>query len=120
MTEQEPAQGSGAAEGQSEADRSTRDRVSEGIKHGIGVLSAFRDALEETINEARERGDLSTDRAKDVMRSALDRAQDAAEGAKERLDLVSQTELAGLAARVDELQARVAALESTPGSGNTQ
>ena len=118
MTERETSEAGGSAREQ-DADRSHRDRVSDGIKHGIGVLSAFRDALEETINEARERGDLSTDRAKEVMRSALDKAQDAAEGAKERLDLVSQSELAALTARVDELQARVAALEAVHGSGDS-
>ena len=52
--------------------------MEDGIKQGIGVLSAFRDALEETIQEARDRGDLSADRAKGVMKEALDRAQAAA------------------------------------------
>ena len=41
-----------------------RKSMGDGIKEGLGVLSAFKDALEETIQEARERGDLSTDRAK--------------------------------------------------------
>lgn len=40
--------------------KSAREQVSDGIRQGIGVLSAFKDALEETINEARERGDLSS------------------------------------------------------------
>ena len=59
--------------------KSTKDKVSDGIKQGIGVLSAFKDALEETITEARERGDLSPERAKEVMRSALHKAQEAAQ-----------------------------------------
>ena len=92
--------------------KSARDKVSDGIKEGIGVLSAFKDALEETINEARERGDLSTDRAKEVMKGALDKAQTAAAGAKDRLDLVSQKEFDGLKGAVDTIRDRVGDLEA--------
>jgi len=94
-----------------EEKKSARAKVSDGIRQGIGVLSAFKDALEETINEARERGDLSTDRAKDAMKGALHRAQEAAEGARERLDFVNQKEFDGLRAMVDDVKERVAALE---------
>ncbi len=91
--------------------KSARAKVSDGIKQGIGVLSAFKDALEETINEARERGDLSADRAKSVMKSALSRAQEAAEGARERLDFVTQKEFDTLAEAVESLGERLSALE---------
>ncbi|MDH5758639.1 MAG: hypothetical protein OEZ65_03555 [Gemmatimonadota bacterium] len=91
--------------------RSAREKVSDGIRQGIGVLSAFKDALEETINEARERGDLSTDRAKEVMKDALGKAQDAAEGARERLDFVARREFEALQAAVEDLARRVGALE---------
>ncbi|MCG6957883.1 MAG: hypothetical protein LJF04_17975 [Gemmatimonadetes bacterium] len=94
-----------------EEKKSARTKVSDGIRQGIGVLSAFKDALEETINEARERGDLSTDRAKEVMKTALHRAQEAAEGARERLDFVNQKEFDGLRAVVDDVKDRVSALE---------
>ncbi|MDZ7779377.1 MAG: hypothetical protein U5R14_05470 [Gemmatimonadota bacterium] len=90
----------------------TRDKVSDGIRQGIGVLSAFKEALEETIQEARDRGDLSTDRAKEVMRDALDRAQAAAGDARERFDFVHQTEVDELRAEVAALRARVDALEA--------
>lgn len=92
--------------------KSAREKVSDGIKQGIGVLSAFRDALEETINEARERGDLSTDRAKEVMKSALHKAQEAAEGAKERLDFVAQKDFEALSEAVESIRDRVTALEA--------
>ena len=92
--------------------RSAKEKVSEGIRQGIGVLSAFKEALEETIQEARERGDLSTDRAKQVMRDALDRAQAAAGEARERFDFVTQAELETLRAQVEELRARVSVLEA--------
>jgi polyhydroxyalkanoate synthesis regulator phasin len=91
--------------------KSAREKVSDGIKQGIGVLSAFRDALEETINEARERGDLSTDRAKEVMKDALHKAHEAAEGAKERLDFVTQSEFDTLSETVERVKDRVGALE---------
>ena len=91
--------------------KSAKDKVSDGIKQGIGVLTAFKDALEETINEARERGDLSADRAKDVMKSALHKAQEAAEGAKERLDFVAQKDFDSLSEAVDKIRDRVTALE---------
>ena len=93
--------------------KSARAKVSDGIRQGIGVLSAFKDALEETINEARERGDLSSDRAKEVMKSALHRAQEAAEGARERLDFVTQKEFDALRRGGGRDQgARVGALET--------
>ena len=91
--------------------RGTRRRMSDGIKQGIGVLSAFKDALEETIQEARERGDLSAERAKSVMKDALERAQSAASGAKERLDFVHQGELDALRAEVEALRNRLELLE---------
>jgi polyhydroxyalkanoate synthesis regulator phasin len=92
--------------------KTARTKVSDGIKQGIGVLSAFKDALEETINDARERGDLSSDKAKDVMKNALNKAQEAAEGARERLDFVSQKEFAALGQAVDAVKDRVSALEA--------
>jgi polyhydroxyalkanoate synthesis regulator phasin len=79
--------------------------IRDGMKQGLGVLSAFKEAVEETINEARERGDLSPDRAKEIMRGALDRAHDAADGARDRFDLVPRKDLDSLAARVRRLEA---------------
>lgn len=91
--------------------KSAREKVSDGVKQGIGVLSAFKDALEETINEARERGDLSPEHAKEVMKDALHKAREAAEGARERFDFVSQKEFDTLTAMVEDVKARVTALE---------
>jgi polyhydroxyalkanoate synthesis regulator phasin len=92
--------------------RGAREKVGDGIRQGIGVLSAFKDALEETIQEARERGDLSTDRAKEVMKGALGRAQAAASGAKERLDFAQQGDVDALGEALDRLTERVSALEA--------
>jgi polyhydroxyalkanoate synthesis regulator phasin len=92
--------------------RRAREKVGDGIRQGIGVLSAFKDAIEETINEARERGDLSSERAKEVMKGALGRAQAAASEARERLDFVHQKELEPVQDAVAELRRRVDALEA--------
>jgi polyhydroxyalkanoate synthesis regulator phasin len=92
-------------------ERTARQKMGEGIRQGVGVLSAFKDALEETIQEARDRGELSTERAKEVMKGALDRAQAAAAGARERLDFVNQIELEALEGAVEDLRDRVSALE---------
>jgi len=91
--------------------KGAREKMGEGIRSSIGVLSAFKDALEETIQEARDRGDLSTDRAKEVMKEALNKAQTAASGARERLDFAHQTEFEELSATVESLRERIVALE---------
>lgn len=96
-----------------------REKVSDGIRQGIGVLSAFKDALEETIQEARDRGDLSTDRAKEVMKSALQKAQSAAGNARERFDFVTQSELEDLESQVADLRTRVERLERRPGTSES-
>ena len=96
-----------------EESKSSREKVGDGFKQGVGVLSAFKDALEETILEARERGDLSTERAKEVMKEALDRAQTAAEGARERLDFVNQSDIDAMTAALDSVRGRLSALEES-------
>ncbi len=106
------AHGTEAGGGTEEERKGARQKMGDGIRQGIGVLSAFKDALEETIAEARERGDLSADRAKEVMKAALERAQAAAGEAREKLDFAHQKELEELRAAVEELRARVAALEA--------
>ena len=107
------SEGQGGAEGREpgdpgERERTARERVSDGFNRGLGVLSAFKEALEQTISEARERGDLSVDRARDAMKSAVEKAREATSDARERFDFVS-------AAEFDELAARVRALEDRLG-----
>lgn len=93
--------------------KSGKSRMKDGFRDGLGVLSAFKDALEETIHEARERGDLSADRAKDVLKDTLDKAQTAAEGARERLDFSTQGEMESMQAAVADIRERLAALEES-------
>ncbi len=91
--------------------KGARESISGGIRQGIGVLSALKDALEETINEARERGDLSQDRVKEVFRQGLGKAQERAEEARIRFDFVTQREFESLREIVEDLKGRVGRLE---------
>lgn len=90
-----------------------RKSVGDGIKEGLGVLSAFKDALEETIQEARERGDLSSERAREVMKETLGKAQSAAEGARGKLDFATQADLEAVLDAVDGMKDRLSALEQS-------
>lgn len=83
-----------------------RTGFSDGVRQGLGVLSAFKEAIEETLSEARERGDLNPERARSAMRSALHRAQEVAGDARERLDFVNRKEFEALRDRVEELWRR--------------
>ncbi len=86
--------------------------IRDGIDKGLGMLSAFKEAIDETITEARERGDLSQDRAKEIMRDALDRAQEAADGARERFDFVTRKQMDGLRGEMDAMGARIRRIET--------
>jgi polyhydroxyalkanoate synthesis regulator phasin len=112
MTEESKKDGTGEANGEPEDGGSDgRGRMGDGIRSGLGVLTAFKDALEETIQEARDRGDLSTERAKEVMKETLEKAQSAAEGAKEKLDFAHQGEMEAVRRAVDSIKDRLSALE---------
>ena len=114
--EAQEEQGSGE-EGRQQ--RNARERMSDGFSRGLGVLSAFKEALEETISEARERGDLSVDKAREAMKDAMGRARDVTSEARDRFDFVTQAEFSALVKRVRELEERlgVDAEEGTETSG---
>lgn len=132
MTDQErepnarPADDAGEGEGRDErAGAAGGGRgFSDGIKQGLGVLSAFKEALEETIHDARERGDLSAERAREVVQQAMSRAREAAGEARERLDFATQQDFEELSQRVDELRVRLENLErrvpQDPAAGPTR
>jgi len=94
-----------------------REATKEWIRATTGILSAFKEAIEETIEEMRERGDLSPERAKDALRSTMDRAQRTMEETRERFDFVPRREFERLRNQVDDLRRRVAALEGTEPDG---
>ena len=89
--------------------------IGEGIKAGIGILSAFREAVEETFQEAVERGDMKPDRAKAAVQEAVRRAQGTFDEVRERLDAVPRREFDELRAEVEALKAEVAELRARLG-----
>lgn len=92
-----------------------RTSIGEGLRSGIGVLTAFKEAIEETIQEAGARGDLNPDRAKQFLGEALHRAQDAVDDVRERLDFVPRREFEAVLRVVEDLQRRLDALEGKGG-----
>ncbi len=87
------------------------DGIRDGFKAGIGILAALKDAIEETIDEMRERGELSPERAKEAVRSTMARAQEAIGDVRDKLDTVSRKEFDALKDEVGELRTRLAAHE---------
>jgi polyhydroxyalkanoate synthesis regulator phasin len=83
----------------------------EGGREGLGILATLKDALEEVMAEAKDKGGMSAERARDAVRGAVARARDAAGEARERLDLVTHEELQQLREAVDELKVRLENLE---------
>lgn len=93
--------------------------VKDGIRTGVGILNAFREAVEETLKEAVDRGDLTPDRAKRAVKDAADRIQTRFEGARERMDLVSHREFEELRSEVEALRDRLEQLEGrSPAAGS--
>lgn len=85
-----------------------RPGIGEGIRAGIGVLTAFKEAVEETFQEAVERGEMKPDRAKQAVQDAMRRAQETFGDVRERLDVVPRREFDELKAEVEALRAEFA------------
>lgn len=86
---------------------SVGDEVREGIRAGIGILSALKDAVEETVQDMLDRGELSPERAREAVRTTMDRAQATFDEARTRLDFVPRREFEALQAEVAQLRRRV-------------
>jgi len=95
----------------SKKDEGGAEGIKGGIRQGLGMLAAMKDAIEETLKEAKEHGNLTPERAKDVMRSTLEKAQEKAGEARDALDFVKQKEFEALKELVERLDARVADIE---------
>jgi polyhydroxyalkanoate synthesis regulator phasin len=87
--------------------------IGDGIRTGLGILGAFKDAVEETLQEAVDRGDLAPERAKQAMRDAAHRLQTAFDETRDRMDFVTRreheelrAELAGVRDRLERLEKR--------------
>ncbi len=105
----------GSGTEQEPEEKSRTDSIKGGIRQGLSMLNAMKDAIEETLSEARERGDLTPERAKEVMRSTLEKAQAKAGEAREAFDFVKQKEFDGLKGVVDGLKERVKSVERSLG-----
>ena len=101
------------------ADEHRRPGIGEGIRSGIGMLTAFKEAIEESIREASERGDLKPERARQFLNDAMERAQDAVGDVRERLDFVPRKEFDELRAQVEELRRRLDAHQGAHGGGSS-
>jgi polyhydroxyalkanoate synthesis regulator phasin len=88
------------------------DEVREGIRAGLGILSALKDAVEETFEDMMDRGELSQDRAREAMKKTMDRAAEAFEDTRARFDFVPRVEYDELVEDVKELRRRVERLEN--------
>jgi len=94
-----------------ESGKSTIGGLSDGIRTGIGILTAFKEAVEETVQEAVDRGDFTPDRARAVMQGASDRLQAGIEDARDRFDVVTRRDFIALRDEVADLRARLIRLE---------
>ncbi|HVG43350.1 MAG TPA: hypothetical protein VM890_01430 [Longimicrobium sp.] len=88
-----------------------RPSIGEGLRAGIGILTAFKEAIEETIDEAAAKNDLRPERAKEALTGALTRAQGAFDDVRERLDVVPRREFDALRLELEELRRRVDRLD---------
>ncbi len=113
--------------------------VREGIRAGIGILAAMKDAIEETIQDlvdggregggpegdagptkpgaaAENQAKAAGDPVAEAVDAAKERAREAGRQAAERLEVVTREELDSLRSEVAELRERVRALEGGPSS----
>ena len=105
----------GSGTEQEPEEKSRTDSIKGGIRQGMSMLNAMKDAIEETLSEARERGDLTPERAKEVMRSTLEKAQARAGEAREAFDFVKQKDFDGLKGVVDGIKEKVKGIERSLG-----
>ena len=82
--------------------KSARKRVEDGIRQGVGVLSALKEAIQEVF----ESEDLQVDRAKQAMKGAIESAQAVASNVRKGFESVNRAE-------VDALRERVVVLEQS-------
>ena len=88
------------------------DAFREGVRAVTGILGALRDAIEGTFDDLTEKGDISPDKAKDAAKETMNKAQDAMDKMRERLDFATRKELDELRAEVLELKRRLDLHES--------
>lgn len=89
---------------------------------GLGAFTMTKEALEKAVDELVKKGEISQDEAKETLRELLDKGQQERENltgiVREQVERatrtfagVSREEFAGVKARLDNLEARMAAQE---------
>ena len=123
MDETGTGTGTGSGTGTGDEWKRGTEQAKEGLREGVravtGFLAALKDAIDETLRDVRESGDLDAQRAKEAMRSTMKRAQTAMDQAIDRIDVPSRKDVDALRDELDALRLRVADLESKMGSGGT-
>lgn len=80
------------------------DAFREGVRAVTGILGALREAVEQTFDELKEKGDISPERAREAAQSTMRRAQEAVEEVRERLEFVPRREFEALKQEVATLR----------------
>lgn len=110
--------------GEQQQQQSAGEQAKEGLKEGVraitGFLAALKDAIDETIRDIRDTGDLDPNRAKEAMKSTMKRAQEAVDNVTDRLDLVSRKEFDALREEMAALHLRVTDLENRAGGSGAR
>jgi polyhydroxyalkanoate synthesis regulator phasin len=93
--------------------RGPADGFREGVRTVTGVLGALVEALEKTFDDLREGGDLAPERAREVARTAVLRAQETVEDLRGRLEFVPRREFDALRDEVAALRRAIEQLQGT-------
>lgn len=97
----------------------TRDPIDDlfdGVRSVTGVLGALAEALDRSLDELRESGELSPERARAAARATVKKAQETVEQLRERIEFVTRREFEALRDEVAALRRDVAALSAAPES----
>ena len=94
-----------------------KEGIREGVRAVTGFLAALKDAIDETLRDVRDSGDLDPDKAKDAMRSTMRKAQDAMDDVKDRLDFAQRKDIDALREELAAIRVRLTDLENKAGGG---
>jgi polyhydroxyalkanoate synthesis regulator phasin len=97
--------------------RDAADGLRDGMRAVVGVLGAFKEAIEQTFEELKQQGELSPERAKRAAQSTMRRAQETVDEVRDRLDFVSRREFDELRADMERMRAEIQELRGG-GSGS--
>jgi hypothetical protein len=91
------------------------ETVRDGVRSLVGILGALKDAIEQSFEDLRDSAERTPERARATAKATAQHARETVEDVRERFDFVARKDLEGLRDRLDQLAARVAALETAAG-----